>query len=416
MTYPTSHAMEVLRLQALHQYDILDSPPEQAYDHLTAMAAQFCKAPIALVSFIDNKRQWFKSHHGLEVSETPKAYAFCAHAINHLDDIFIVPDARKDPRFINNPFVTGDPKVVFYAGVPLRDDDNIPLGTLCIIDYKPRTIAQDQINSLKTLSKQVMHLLKSRKLKNELIRSVMNLSHKNRNLEQFASIAAHDLKSPLINISSIAEYLSESYGPILEADGKSMLSLIQRASKKLEGLIDDILEYSRNEKILHEAQSVIDLQKLRNELYELFIHEPAFKLRLKTPLKNITSNRVALHQIFVNLISNAIRYNDKESVLVEIGIAENEKFIEIYVLDNGPGIASQFQEKAFEQFNILSTVDKNGVRGSGIGLSIVKQLVEGLGGTIKLTSELGKGCRFAFKINKNTSCSTKVNSFKNMLN
>jgi len=159
MKISEKHKHENERLKLLESYSILDTLPEIDYDNLTAIASEICNTPISLVSLIDSKRQWFKSHHGLNISETPKDYAFCAHAIIDPNDVFIVQDTRKDERFFDNPLVTGDPNVIFYAGVPLVGANNLPIGTLCVIDHKPKLLSQTQILALKALANQVMNLL-----------------------------------------------------------------------------------------------------------------------------------------------------------------------------------------------------------------------------------------------------------------
>ena len=126
----------------MKSYSILDTLPESDFDDLTTIAAEICGTPISLISLLDDKRQWFKSHHGLDAIETPKEYSFCGHVINQ-DDLFVVSDARLDERFHDNPLVTGYPYVVFYAGVPLVGDNNLPLGTLCIIDHNPQIVRSE---------------------------------------------------------------------------------------------------------------------------------------------------------------------------------------------------------------------------------------------------------------------------------
>jgi len=400
MIYPKPHVKEVQRIQALEAYAILDSPKEQAYDDITALAAKISEVPIALVSLLDETRQWFKSNFGLEVRETPKEFAFCAHAINSTDDIFVVPDSRTDSRFVNNPLVIGEPHVIFYAGVPLLSDDNLPLGTLCIIDNKPRSISQHEVHSLKLLANQVMLLLKHRKHQKELAESIVNLSKKNKDLEQFAYVIAHDLKSPLINISSVSKFLTENYGPDLDEDGKTMMSLIQSSSDKLNDYIDDILKYYKNENAIQEEISSINLKEFYSQIFEVFNHDRSVKFNLKTSLEQINSNSSILFQIMINLISNAIRYNDKNNVAIEIGTFENSKFYEFYLEDNGPGIPKQLQEKVFELFMVGQKFDKYGKKGNGIGLANVKKLVEHLGGSIALENGKENGCKFVFRLKK----------------
>ena len=158
------------RLKALQSYNVLDSLAENEFDDITVLASQICGTKIALISLIDEKRQWFKSKVGLGVDETPRELAFCNHAIQDQSNPFIVEDSRIDERFKNNPLVTGDPHVIFYAGIPLISEDNYALGTLCVIDDTPKSLSDWQLTSLKTLSKSVMNLLELRKKNAELAR------------------------------------------------------------------------------------------------------------------------------------------------------------------------------------------------------------------------------------------------------
>ncbi len=400
MIIPENHKQERERLKLLESYSILDSLPEIDYDNITAIASQICNTPISLVSLIDMKRQWFKSHHGLDVTEIAKDYAFCAHAINNDNEIFIVQDARKDVRFNDNPLVTGEPHVVFYAGVPLVGSDNLPLGTLCVIDHKPKLLSQTQIQALKALANQVMNLLELRKTKAQLEQSLQNVEQINRELESFAYIAAHDLKSPLNNISSLTNLFLDSYGYKLDLEGQKIISLIANCSATLRKLIEGLLDYSKSSTILKEEKEEINLKTLTYEVRSLFNFDNNCEIVLKSSLETISTNRTAIEQILINLVTNSIKYNDKPSVEIEIEIKEENAVYTISVKDNGPGISKKDQDKIFDIFKVLANEDKFGQRGNGIGLATVKKIVEALGGTIYVESELGAGAKFIFTLEK----------------
>ncbi len=152
-------ANEAERIARLHQLALLDSPPEQAFDEIVQLAAMICKVPIAVVSLVDERRQWFKAVTGLDASETSRDLAFCAHAILAPDEVMVVEDATLDPRFADNDLVIGEPGIRFYAGAPLKVDANIALGTLCIIDREPRRHDREQIQVLQLLARQVERLI-----------------------------------------------------------------------------------------------------------------------------------------------------------------------------------------------------------------------------------------------------------------
>lgn len=159
---PDAQAAEEARLAALDHYQILDTPPEAAFDALTDEAARMCAAPIALISLVDSRRQWFKARTGLSATQTPREDAFCAYAIQHPHEIFLVPDARKDPRFCGNPLVLNPPHVCFYAGVPLVDTRGHALGTLCVIDHVPRELDAAQLGQLERLAQRAVRLIEQR--------------------------------------------------------------------------------------------------------------------------------------------------------------------------------------------------------------------------------------------------------------
>ena len=155
---------EADRLAALRSFHVLDTEPEAAFDEITAAAARICNAPMALVSLVDDVRHWFKCEIGVGEREIPRGIGICGHTILQ-SGVFVVPDTTKDPRFADNPLVTGKPHLRFYAGAPLVTDDGLPLGTLCVLDDKPRPegLTPEQSTALLDLARAVMTQLKLRR-------------------------------------------------------------------------------------------------------------------------------------------------------------------------------------------------------------------------------------------------------------
>ncbi|SRR5581483_3236885 len=175
---------EKKRLEVLWHYEVLDSVPEEVFDDLTELAASICEAPVALISLVDENRQWFKSKIGISATETSRDVSFCAHAILQ-EGLFIIPDASKDERFAGNPLVTSEPHIRFYAGSPLITPDGYPLGTLCVLDKVPHTLREDQKRALRILSRVVMTQLELRHRSHELTRAKEEHAKMSRAMNEF---------------------------------------------------------------------------------------------------------------------------------------------------------------------------------------------------------------------------------------
>ena len=400
MISPTIPDNEKLRIKALKSFSILDTFSEKEYDEITLLASVICDTPISLISLIDEDRQWFKSKTGIDIEETPREFSFCGHAILDNSQLFTIEDSRLDERFYDNPLVTGYPNVVFYAGAPLITSDGLALGTLCVLDNKPKTLTTMQQKAMKVLSNKVINLFELKKANLLLEQKNKELESQRTELEMFANVAAHDIKSPLKNISSLTQLLVEEYGPKLDEGANEMLNMLHTSSIILNSLVDGILNHSKAGSILEINRDEFDLKYFIDDTIQLMNGRGQYKFITLFKNQSIAVNRVALQQIFINLIGNAIKYNNKEQIEITIGFSETESHYHFYISDNGMGMVKEHQSKIFKIFEILGVEDRFGNKGNGIGLSTVKKLIEGLGGSVSVDSEIDKGTKVSFSVLK----------------
>lgn len=399
MKEPDVPENEESRLKALKSYQILDTLPEKDFDDITKLASEICKTPISLVSLIDADRQWFKSHYGLDASETPREVAFCAHAINKPNEILIVPDSREDDRFADNPLVTDSPYVIFYAGVPLVDAEGFALGTLCIIDQHPKELSSSQLESLKSLANQIVKLMELRKKNIELLKIKETLEYKNKELEQFAYVVSHDIKSPLANIIALSDLIEKEF-ILNNQELTEYLNMLTLSAYKLKDFVDGLLEYYRSEQIRLQYSAPIKLHSFLQSIIPMIGNLQSCKLNYPEENPEIEINKIALEQVLINLISNSAKYNDKEEAVIDLHFKEDAENYYFEVCDNGIGIPEKYQSQVFDLFKTFGQKDKYGNLGTGIGLATVNKLVRKMGGVITVESVLGKGTIFRFNIKK----------------
>ncbi|MGH8234956.1 MAG: sensor histidine kinase [Rhodanobacteraceae bacterium] len=368
------------RLAVLRSYGILDTPVEGAFEDITRIASLVCQAPIAVVSLIDEHRQWFKSEIGLGVRETPLDTSFCAHAILQ-NDFMEIPDALLDPRFNRNPLVTGGPRLRFYAGALIRTAEGHALGTVCVLDTHPRELNEEQRRVLRALSRQVMTHL-------ELRRTLIAAARANRYRGRLMAIAGHDLKQPLTTMTMVLDMLSS------EAPGD--MHRIEVAKEAAARLRDELDELARASRLDEEGDQIelesVQIDELIVEIAESWSHTAKRKglsLQLRVVDAEMSTNPGMLRTILDNLIGNAIKYTQRGSIT--IACRKDDGGLWIDVADTGKGISEDRRDEIFTAFRQLDP-DADGL---GLGLSIVKSTADMLGYRLNLDCGEGPGTTFS---------------------
>ena len=383
-------AFERERQKALNDYYILDTLPEGGFDDITAIASMVCDTPVALVSLIDMSRQWFKSHHGLDINETSRDHSFCAHAINTPDEVFIVNDLSKDERFLDNPFVIGEPHALFYAAIPLVNPEGHVLGTLCVMDHKPRALNDKQISALRSLGRQVVAQMELRRKSKQLRLKQADLNMAYADLEQIAFLASHDLKSPLNNIISLADLVKTEFGTVAGEECNEYLQYLSEAAYHLSDMVSGILSFSRAAKMATATKEAVNIEELVAEVKGLIDVPANTSVNFLNRSGTLLSCREALKQILFHLLKNAVEYGDKPWNEIDVKCSSDKNGYMLEVRDNGEGISEADKEHAVTLFKRLRGREKSGAH-MGVGLAIVKRLVEKLSGQLSIRSVPGGG-------------------------
>ncbi|WP_194852502.1 GAF domain-containing sensor histidine kinase [Nonlabens antarcticus] len=388
---------EKKRLQALEKYDLLDTMPEDNYDSITDIVATICNVPISIINLVDKNRTFLKSSYGIDMKESPREISFCSHTISSDDEVTIVPDATKDERFIGNPLLD-EANIVFYAGVPLIDKNGYKLGSLCVFDTKPRELTDLQLRSLKSMAKHVMLLFEERQQNVELLRTKKELEERNEELKDFAGIVSHDLKAPLSNILMIADLLQKENAEKISERSMKYLQYLRDAGSTLSRYIDGMLTFYKSDELASEEFEEISYVDLVEDIVAMTVTDEHTLVTYAPEMDVVmrTSNS-ALHQILLNLVSNSIKYGDKDPTTIHIDLNQSKDCYTLTVEDNGRGIAPDKIDKVFKLFFTADEADRNGKRGTGIGLATTKRLLDELHATIDIESELGVGTKITMK-------------------
>ncbi len=381
--------VEAERIKALKRYDILDTPPDGSFDRITKLAAKLLNVPIAIVTLVDTDRIWFKSRYGIDVSQIGRDPGLCASAVLS-DEIYLVEDATKDPRTLANPLVAGSFGLQFYAAAPLKVKDGHNLGTLCIIDKQPRHLSDHEKQILQDLADILIDELELRLAARTAIYQQ----------NQVLNIAAHDLKNPLTTIPLWADLINEEANTKVISD---MCDKINGAAKKMTNTINEWLENAASEakqiKLRITKLNFANLIKRVVDTNQVLANKKNQKLNfIMEDRPEVFGDETKLTEVVDNLINNAIKYSEKDKNITIALKQQNDKAV-LEITDEGPGLTEEDKNNLFQRFTRLSAKPTGGETSTGLGLSIVKVLVEAHQGTISADSEgKNKGSKFTIEI------------------
>lgn len=397
------------RLQALQELDILDTPPEQEFDEITLMASEICQAPIALMSLVDKERQWFKSKQGFQASSTPREISFCQHAIQQTHTM-VVPNALEDDRFKSNPLVI-EKDIRFYAGAPLITKNGFGIGTLCVLDHKPRILSDRQVESLEALSRNIMRIIELKNQNNVLKILTGQIAQREQllveaakmsSLGQMAGGIAHEINNPLTIISLYATKIIE-----MIQDGKLDVKKAEQYTDKIQETTQRIAKIIRGMRDFCGDGAKDPFQKINiKTLIEdtlSFCHDKKIRMGISfkyvqiDPDIEIECRPVQISQVLLNLLNNSCdALATANPKLIELEVREVGDHVQLQVVDTGCGIPAAAQDKIFDPFFTTKEVGQ----GIGLGLSISKGIVESHHGTLSFRSS-SAGTAFKVLLPKN---------------
>ena len=384
---------EVQRLAAVRRYEILDTPPDGAFDRITRLAARIFDVPIAIVSIVDHDRIWFKSHRGLDAEQIDREPGLCASAI--LDDVpWVVEDAVLDLRTLANPLVRGELGLRFYAGVPLKTQDGYNLGTLNVIDTKPREVTEEELAMLEDLAAIVVDELEVRlAARGEAERLTQARA-------DFVVTASHELRTPLAAVYGAAKLLEKAdLGG--DSPSRKLLAVISEESERLSAVVGEILTGAQLEagrvQIVLERLDPLEIAEKAAEAARSHLPESHSLEVVAANVPEIDSDPGPVRQILASLIENAVKYSP-DGGRIELGVEARDGEVRFRVSDEGIGIPPAEADHIFERFVRLDAEQTHGVGGTGLGLYIARALAGELGGSLECLLDDEKGSTFVLDL------------------
>jgi signal transduction histidine kinase len=382
---------EIDRLAALYELDVLDSGPEKDFDDIVGLAASVCGVPMSLVSLIDADRQWFKARVGTDLTETDRDLSFCAHAILGRD-LLVVPDARLDARFADNPAVLGDGGVRFYAGAPLVTSDGYALGTLCVVDSEPRRLQIEQLQALRALARQVTGQLELRRYAVALANTTARLQELERRKDDLAGLVGGELKAPLRLMSAYLDGLGHTgfHDPDLaDLVGRATAAHVRGFSDLIRHLTE-MADAGTGNDSLHMRQ--IDLTRLTQRAVDAIRPIAATKhiwilSQAGGPSLPIVADPVRLEQVLMHLLFAAVKYTPSGG-RVRVGTEiESGPTVRLEDLDMPDGMRPDL----FPHLYYGAIANPADTPGPDRGLAVAKRILDAHHATVALSDRPGDG-------------------------
>lgn len=383
------------RLRALHQYNILDTEPEQDFDDIAKLAAHICEINTAHISLIDADRQWLKAIVGLGVQNVDRNLAFCSHAILQ-DDVLIVQDATQDERFFDNPLVVDAPKIRFYAGMPLISSSGHKIGSLCVIDIQPRKLRDEQIQALRVLSKQVIKQLELRKTLRDLNHQSQQLLELNENNNRLLSIIGHDVRGPIASMGALFGLIEDNL--LSPEELTKVIGEVKKTAINAESLLNDLLQWAtalqEGNKFAEETISIAEhVDSLLHNHVADFAKKSNQVINKVPAILTVFFDKNILVFALRNLLLNANKFTTQG--VITISAEQEPKGVVINVQDSGQGISSERVQTLFDWKKRMSIKGTMGEKGSGLALLLCYDLLSRNGAKLSVTSTEGEGSIFS---------------------